>query len=51
MASAGSLLDLGLLAILVVPIVAWMIVHRRPADSGRADDRPSGGPRHRWWQP
>jgi hypothetical protein len=45
------LVDLGLLVILVVPIVAWVIVHKRPAGSGRSRDRPAGGPKHRWWQP
>jgi hypothetical protein len=41
---------LGLLLLLSVPIVAWLIVHRRPAPKVRTEEKPSG-PKHRWWQP
>jgi hypothetical protein len=39
-----------LLAVLCVPIVIWMIVHRKPREKA-APEAQSSGPKHRWWQP
>lgn len=39
-----------LLAVLCVPIVLWMVVHRKPRET-KAPEPQSSGPKHRWWQP
>lgn len=48
--TAPVIVIVGLLVLLVVPIAAWLITHRKPSPGAPRKARPPG-PKHRWWQP
>jgi hypothetical protein len=51
MLEATTMLEVGVLLLLAIPIVAWVVIHKRAdgaSDPAAGDDE---GPRHRWWQP
>jgi len=46
-----TVLEVGVLVLFAIPIVAWVVLHRKSSGSSSEELSSEGAPKHRWWQP